>query len=45
MMSERLIQEWDLSKDFQIIETRNKEIGMVMNEMEELAWRTAGQFE
>ena len=26
-----------------MVETRNKEIGLVLNELEELAWRSAGQ--
>jgi len=26
------------------LETRNKEISLVINELEELAWRMAGQF-
>jgi hypothetical protein len=26
------------------METRNKEISLVLNELEELAWRMAGQF-
>ena len=43
MFSERLRKDWGLSKDFKIVETRNKEIGLVLNEMEELAWRSAGQ--
>ncbi len=43
--SERMRQEWGLSKDFSAIETRNKEIGLVLNELEELAWRSAGQFD
>ena len=42
--SDRLRQEWGISKDFNVIETRNKEISMVLNELEELAYRTAGEF-
>mmetsp|Transcript_31265 Transcript_31265/g.47845 ORF Transcript_31265/g.47845 Transcript_31265/m.47845 type:complete len:382 (+) Transcript_31265:3481-4626(+) len=45
MISDRLRKEWSLPKDFQVLETRNKEIGLVMNELEELAWRMAGQFD
>jgi len=41
--SERMRQEWGLSKDFKAVESRNKEIGLVLNELEELAWRSAGQ--
>jgi hypothetical protein len=33
-----------LSSDFRLIETRNKEISMVINELEEVAYRTAGMF-
>ena len=28
-----------------MVETRNKEIGMVLNELEEVAWRTASMFD
>jgi len=43
IFSERLRSEWGLSPDFKVIETRNKEIGLVLNELEEVAWRSAGQ--
>jgi len=43
IFSNKMKQEWGLSKDFSAIETRNKEIGMVLNELEEVAWRTAGR--
>lgn len=42
VMSGRLREEWQLPEDFQIIETRNKEIGLLLNEVEELAWRGSG---
>ena len=42
VLSSKLTKDWGLPKDFKIIETRNKEIGMILNEMEELAWRMAG---
>lgn len=45
ILSEKLNQDWGLPKDFKIIETRNKEIGMVLNELEEVAWRMAGMFD
>ena len=45
IFSERVKQEWELSKDFKIIETRNKEISLVLNELEEVAWRMAGMFD
>ena len=44
IMSSRLRDEWDLPEDFQIIETRNKEISIVLNELEEVAWRMAGTY-
>jgi hypothetical protein len=40
--SDKLRSEWGLSADFKVIETRNKEIGLVLNELEEVAWRSAG---
>lgn len=43
IFGDKLRQEWGLSKDFKIVETRNKEIGLVLNELEEVAWRSAGQ--
>ena len=45
MMSNRIKEEWKLPDDFQVIETRNKEVSMVLNELEELAWRMAGTFD
>lgn len=45
MLSNRIKQDWSLPKSFQIIETRNKEIGLVLKELEEVAWRMAGIFE
>lgn len=44
IFSDRLRKEWGLSKDFKVIETRNKEISLVLNELEELAYRSAGMF-
>ena len=44
IFSERLRKEWSLSSDFKVIETRNKEISLVLNELEEVAWRSAGMF-
>lgn len=44
LYSERLRNEWGLSTDFKVIETRNKEIGLVLDELEELAFRSAGMF-
>jgi len=45
MLSNRIKEEWGLPKSFQVIETRNKEIGMVLKELEEVAWRMAGMFD
>lgn len=44
MLSERLRKEWGLSKDFKVVESRNKEISLVLNELEEMAYRAAGEF-
>lgn len=43
MFGDKLRKDWGLSKDFKVVDTRNKEISLVLNEMEELAWRSAGQ--
>ena len=43
IFSGRLRKEWGLSNDFKIVESRNKEISLVLNELEELAWRSAGE--
>jgi hypothetical protein len=45
ILSDKVINDWGLPSDFKIIETRNKEIGMVLNELEEVAWRMAGMFD
>ncbi len=45
IFSDRLRKEWGLSPDFKVIETRNKEISLVLNELEEVAWRSAGMFD
>lgn len=42
MISERVKKTWELPQDFQVIETRNKEIGIIINELEEIAWRMSG---
>ena len=42
MFGDKLRRDWGLSKDFKVVETRNKEITLVLNELEELAWRSAG---
>jgi hypothetical protein len=42
IFGDRLKKEWGLSREFKVVETRNKEIGLVLNELEEVAWRSAG---
>ena len=42
LMSGKLQEDWSLPKDFQILETRNKEISLTLNELEEVAWRMSG---
>lgn len=43
IFQDKIKLEWNLSDNFKLVETRNKEIGLVINELEEVAWRTAGQ--
>ena len=45
MISKKLRKTWNLPKNFQIVETRNKEIGNVINELEEITWRMSGMFD
>lgn len=45
LLSDKLRKDWDLPSDFKVIETRNKEIGMALNELEEVAWRMAGSYD
>ncbi len=42
IFSEKVRAEWGLSSDFKLLQTRNKEISLVLNELEEVAWRSAG---
>ena len=44
LLEENLKKEWKLRDDFQLVSRRNKEIDLVMQEMEEVSWRAAGQF-
>ena len=44
LLEENLKKEWELRDDFQLVSRRNKEIDLVMHEMEEVSWRAAGQF-
>ena len=45
MLSNRIRKDWNLPKSFQVMETRNKEIGLIIKEVEEVSWRMAGMFE
>lgn len=45
VLVENLKNEWDLPKDYMLSERRNKEIDLVMGEIEETAYRHAGKFE
>lgn len=45
MISNRIKNQWQLADDFSVVETRNKEISLVINELEELAWRMSGAFD
>jgi len=42
---EGLKQEWDLPKDLMLSETRNKEIDLVLGQVEENSYRHAGKFD
>ena len=44
-LEENLRKEWRLSDDFNLVERRNKEIDLVMSEMEELSWRAADMYD
>jgi hypothetical protein len=41
ILEDSLKKKWKLSPDFKLVEMRNKEIDIVMRQMEELAWRAA----
>jgi hypothetical protein len=43
--SQVMSSEWGLGRDFKIVESRNKEIGIVINELEEVFYRTSGMFD
>lgn len=45
VLVENLKNEWELPKDYMLNERRNKEIDLVMGEIEEKAYRHAGRFE
>ena len=44
-LEQKLKDEWELAQDFSLVEKRNKEIDLVMKEIEEVSWRAAGQFD
>ena len=44
VLEDSLKSKWKLNSDFRLVERRNKEIDHLMREMEEVAWRAAGQF-
>ena len=44
-LEENLRKEWRLADDFNLVERRNKEIDLVMREMEEVSWRAADMFD
>ena len=44
ILEDSLKTEWDLGQNFSLIDKRNKEVGMVMQEFEEIAWRSQGVF-
>ena len=45
LLEANLRRKWQLSEDFNLIERRNKEIDLVMHEMEEVSWRAADMFD
>ena len=40
-LEDSLKKDWQLSDDFRLVERRNKEIGLVLQETEEMTWRAA----
>lgn len=44
-LQDTMRQEWTLGPDFKLVARRNKEIDTVLSRLEELAFRTAGQFD
>lgn len=40
-LEDNLRKEWELADDFSLVEKRNKEIDLVMRDMEEVSWRAA----
>jgi hypothetical protein len=38
----RIRSQWKLSEEFKLVQSRNKEIDLVLAELEEIAWRMSG---
>lgn len=45
LLSDNMRQDWGLHPEFQLVETRNKEIDLVINQLEETVWRMSGQID
>jgi len=45
LLEDTLKKKWVLADDFSLVDRRNKEIDLVMHEMEEVTWRTAALFD
>jgi len=45
VLEDNLKDEWKLADDFGLVERRNKEIDLIMREMEETSWRAANVFD
>lgn len=43
-LQESIKEKWHLSKDFDLVNRRNRQIDQVTEQLEELAFRSAGQF-
>ena len=41
LLEDAFKKEWQLEDDFSLVERRNKEIDLVMRDMEEVSWRAA----
>lgn len=45
LLEENLKKEWELADDFRLVGSRNKEIDLVMKQMEELTWRVSSMLD
>lgn len=45
LYEQKVRTDWELASDFSLVERRNKEIDLVMREMEEISWRAAEMFD